>query len=1419
MIALLTFKPTIYAYASYDGVQIYNEQENTVDELSTSTDALEDIATFTDAEDELAETVDEEAIEDVPEYNVSNKYIDIGQRVDYYNPYGNMVYAGSLPSSWDSRTLGCITPVKNQNPYGTCWAFSALAVGEASMISKGIVDDIDLSEGHFAYFAYRNVDDALGNITEDRININSNESYLEIGGNNYYSMFALSSWKGCADETIAPYESVDEDTILDSSLAYQDVAHMQNSYIVSMKNIDDVKSLIMEYGAVSSSLYWSDSYYNYLTNSYYQDVFKASNHGVTIIGWDDNYSMEQFKATCQPASQGAWLIKNSWGDYADYLWISYEDLCLSNEDAFAFVFESADNYDFNYQYDGTLSPAWTSINDGYSVINEYIVEGADKQSINAVAIAINDDNVKYQVQIYKNSPLGDPCAGEPMLSSCQEGITTYAGYYTIELDTPVVVAKGDRFAVCFTLYDMDEADDSVELFVDADLGDEGSVVSFDSTVNPNQSFIAYLGLSIDISDFWSGDMCPRIKAFATDITPALNVSGFDIKENSDEIKVEAKYTSKYLDVKFRWMQYDVDKNTWSVLKEWSSSSTYEWKPQKGNYWIHVEAKDSRGNTSNYTKAYVANKSYSYLTLSGYCVDTSRSDGVQVGVIYDASEEDVQFRWLSYNTATGVWELVSGWSKGNWVFWQPEDSTYWLRCEAKISTGINVDYTEVYVSNNDYKNGYINLNGYCIMEKTDSVAIGVAYECNEKNVEFRWLSYNLQTKKWEVISDWTKSNWVTWKPEKGDYWIQVKARTSKGVTATYTQAYGSAQDYKHGYVNLNGYCVIENADSVSVGVVYDSNSKDVQFRWLSYNLQTQAWELVSEWSDSNWVTWKPEKGTYWLRVEAKNATNATADYTSVYESKQDYKHGYINLGGYCIIENEEGISAGVAYDSSSSDVEFRWLAYDLATCQWSVISNWSKSNWMSWKLQTGNYWLHVEARNSTGATASYTQAYNYSYEDEYNYAKLLQYSLYFYDANMCGDKVGETSLCDWRNDCHTFDTTTYTRKDGSTVTVDLTGGFHDAGDHVKFGLPEAYAAFVLGMSYDTNKDAYIQAKQVGHLKNITTHYADYFVDCTVLSADGSKVEAFCCQVGQGGGSNDHGYWGAPENQTNANRPIYFTSASQPSTDIVCLSAAALAIQYKNFGGSEYLLTAKKLFEYARNNNKAVNQTAAGYYNSSSWEDDYCLAAIILYKTTGESQYLDEFNKYASNSNAQKPYWPLGWDNVGPAVAYYNNNSTALSTLMNISNGNSNYGYRCVDDWGSARYNTSMQYTGLLYDKMTGTSTYKSWSEGQMQYILGDNSKNICFVVGYNDKSAKYPHHRAASGYTGGPQGTTTQSNVLMGALVGGPKLDGSYSDSASDYVCNEVAIDYNATLVAASAALYDLYLNDRGQRINSYYYMD
>ena len=181
-----------------------------------------------------------------------------------------------------------------------------------------------------------------------------------------------------------------------------------------------------------------------------------------------------------------------------------------------------------------------------------------------------------------------------------------------------------------------------------------------------------------------------------------------------------------------------------------------------------------------------------------------------------------------------------------------------------------------------------------------------------------------------------------------------------------------------------------------------------------------------------------------------------------------------------------------------------------------------------------------------------------------------------------------------------------------------------------------------------------------------------------------------------------------------------------------------------------------------------------------------------------------------------YTPLGWSNAESGAAalygeiagdwkwansYVSKNCTDKSTFWMPS----------WASWGSARTNTAMQLVAMVISKHTDND-YSDWCKAQMGMILGDNSTGKNLVVGFNENSPKYPHHRAASGhaYTSSDEGTpawdTTNGHVLVGALVGGPTSTdfSTYNDSIKDAVSNEVALDYNAAFVGAAAALYDKY---------------
>ncbi len=410
----------------------------------------------------------------------------------------------------------------------------------------------------------------------------------------------------------------------------------------------------------------------------------------------------------------------------------------------------------------------------------------------------------------------------------------------------------------------------------------------------------------------------------------------------------------------------------------------------------------------------------------------------------------------------------------------------------------------------------------------------------------------------------------------------------------------------------------------------------------------------------------------------------------------------------------------------------------------------------------------------------------------DYAKLLQYSLYFYDANMCGEVKG-TSAMSWRGNCHTTD--------------EVVGGFHDAGDHVMFGLPQGFAASTLGWSYYEFKDAYDATGQGEHLKAITDYFCDFFKKSTKLS--GNSVSNFLYQ--KGSGVEDHKYWGSPENQSGSRR-MYWTSNS--ASDIAAQYAAALAANYVNFGNAEDLKYAEALYNFStQNNSLATDGPMEGgqtFYKNSSCQDEQAWAAGWLYLATNNEKYKND-----CASKQQKPGWVHGWENstLGAACLY----AEITGNWGNVNNylaGNATgSGYRCLDDWGSARLNCSMQMTALIASKHSNAD-YTNWCKGQMNYILGENPFNVCFVTGFASNSAKNTHHRAASGYQGYTgeyafyEGVKsyhpTAGKTLIGALTGGPNKAGQYSDVIDDYMCNEVAVDYNAGLVGAAAGLYSVY---------------
>lgn len=427
--------------------------------------------------------------------------------------------------------------------------------------------------------------------------------------------------------------------------------------------------------------------------------------------------------------------------------------------------------------------------------------------------------------------------------------------------------------------------------------------------------------------------------------------------------------------------------------------------------------------------------------------------------------------------------------------------------------------------------------------------------------------------------------------------------------------------------------------------------------------------------------------------------------------------------------------------------------------------------------------------------------------DYNYVDGLAKGILFYEANWCGPDAGNNRL-QWRGPCHVHD--------GEDIGLDLTGGFHDAGDHVKFGLPQGYSSSVLAYTLYLYEDVLKEKEQYDHLYNIVRHFTDYYIKSH------PDKNTFYYQVGDG--DIDHSYWGPPELQTDP-RPAYAAATPlTPASEMCGQAAATLALMYLNSRELDPAY-AERCLNYALSiynlgKNYLGKGTGQSYYGSGPYWDELCWGGIWLYNATGNTQYLDDVNNFikshlgANGALGYQNNWTMCWDDVWAPVFIELYRITGDNVYKDCVEYNLDYwmnriqrtpgGLRYLDSWGVLRYTAAECMLALVYYDMTGNIKYRDFAKSQIDYILGSNPRNSSYVVGFGKNHPLFPHHRAASGRLEGPPAdekkTMPERHTLYGALVGGPQIDDSYVDDIDQYTYTEVAIDYNAGFVGAMAGM-------------------
>jgi len=412
------------------------------------------------------------------------------------------------------------------------------------------------------------------------------------------------------------------------------------------------------------------------------------------------------------------------------------------------------------------------------------------------------------------------------------------------------------------------------------------------------------------------------------------------------------------------------------------------------------------------------------------------------------------------------------------------------------------------------------------------------------------------------------------------------------------------------------------------------------------------------------------------------------------------------------------------------------------------------------------------------------------------------------------------------------------------TNNLTGGWVDCADHVKFGQTFFYAAYTLLKGYSEFTAGYddlyngatyadyqaagnfnyedANLKQIGKPNGIpdildeVKYETDFFIKCT------PNATTFYSQVGNG--DLDHKNWVTSPmmailpltegGQNNGVRSFVKNPVDASMSSNCAATLALMARVYAKFDPSyaaTCLTHAVYAYTYAKAHPGMVADASGGTYYPANkkWQDDFASACAELYWATNNASYRTEALSYSSSLADHN--WCYNYNN-NDDVAAYNlaklGDATSKSLLATfatkyiaaVTGGIYNGG---DGTWGPLRYNANAAFIVALYEKLNNVTTGNTFIYNQLDYILGKNNSNYSFVVGFTRSgctsctSSKQPHHRNVYLSNGNSLSglTIPTHNAQFGYMVGGNR-SASTAEDITNYQTQEGGIDYNAGLVSA-----------------------
>ena len=413
-------------------------------------------------------------IKEVLNENIINDHYNLGKLNINFESYNYTIYKykpniiETLPEYYNLADDGFLTPVKNQQNSGNCWAFAQLAALE-SCILKSSGESLDLSE--------ENMKNLIAKFSDYGWNVYTNEGGLDQMGLGY-----LTSWLGPVLEENDEFDDFSVlSPVLDSIMHVQDVIFLKRNNALDNNAI---KEAILKYGGVATGIFYESENLKYSTAGYYYGGKELANHAVTIVGWNDTYSSNNFLK--KPAGDGAWIVKNSWGkSWGDkgYCYVSYYDTKLAEigKDfySYTFILDDKEKFNKNYQYD--IAGMTDFFNTGKtSVWYQNIFTSEGYETLKAFSTYFNT-TTDYEAYVYVNNEL----------KSVQVG-TSPGGYHTIKFTPFVNLMPEDEFKISI----------KIKSPISASFPVSEGLITNKKIYTPNISFFSYDGKKwYDLSNY------------------------------------------------------------------------------------------------------------------------------------------------------------------------------------------------------------------------------------------------------------------------------------------------------------------------------------------------------------------------------------------------------------------------------------------------------------------------------------------------------------------------------------------------------------------------------------------------------------------------------------------------------------------------------------------------------------------------------------------------------------------------------------------------------------------------------------------------------------------------------------------------------------------------------------------------------